>query len=86
MTTYIYNALGVSTITPLNTCKEPARRKIITRLCFSYVEVWLRNKKKCKYQQFDVDIVPPAYNFFKNKTPAQVFSYESCKFFQLVTL
>ena len=33
-----YSALGMHTITCLNTCKHPARCVIITCLCFSYVE------------------------------------------------
>ena len=28
------------------------------------------------YQQFNVDVVPPAFNFIKNECPAQVFTYE----------
>lgn len=33
---HVHNALGIHTITRLNTCNELARRSIITRLCFSY--------------------------------------------------
>ena len=38
------------------------------------------------YQQFDVDIVPPACNFIKNKCLSQGFSCEYREFFQPVTL
>ena len=31
------------------------------------------------YQQFDANIVPPAYSFIKIETPAQVFSCEFWK-------
>ena len=34
------------------------------------------NKKMRVYQQFHVDVVPPACNFIKNKTPEQVFPSE----------
>ena len=34
------------------------------------------------YQQLNVDIVPPAYDFIKNETRVQVFSYEFCKIFK----
>ena len=41
-----------------------------------------RNKKLqvSKHQRFDVAVVPPACNFIKNKTPAQVLSFEFRKF------
>ena len=38
------------------------------------------------YQQLDVEVLPPACNFFKNETPAEAFSQEFCDFFQSVTL
>ena len=38
------------------------------------------------YQQFDADIILPEYNFIKNETPAQSFSYKLCQFFQSVAL
>ena len=38
------------------------------------------------YQQFDVDVVPPACIFIKNKTPTQVFSCGFCEFFQHASL
>ena len=34
----VYNIFGADTVTYLNSCKEPARRGIITRLCILYVE------------------------------------------------
>ena len=43
-------------------------------------------KKKKVYQQFDVDIVPPAWNFIKNETPAQVFPCESFGVFDSAAL
>ena len=38
-------------------------------------------KKIQVYQQFDVDIVPPVYNFIKSETSTQLFSCGFCKFF-----
>ena len=31
------------------------------------------------YQQFNVDVVPPAFNFIKNESPALAFTYEFWK-------
>ena len=38
------------------------------------------------YQQLDIDIVPPACNFIKNETPAQMFPCEFCVFFSACNL
>ena len=34
------------------------------------------------YQRFDVDVMPPPWNFVKNKTPPKSFSCEFCKMFK----
>ena len=44
-----YSALGMHTITCLNTCKHPARCVIITRLCFSYVKWKLKMSQISSY-------------------------------------
>ena len=41
------------------------------------------NKKMQVYQQFDVDIKAPAWNFIKTQTPAHVFSVNFEKSFIL---
>ena len=56
------------------TCKSTLS-KWCKKLGFCYK--W-SNKKMEVYQYFDVDIVPPACNFIKDKTPAQLFSCELC--------
>ena len=38
------------------------------------------------YQRFNIDVVHPACNYTLNKTPAQAFSYEICKFLHPATL
>ena len=38
-----------------------------------------RNKKMQLYQRFDVDVVPPACNFIKNKILAHMFPFEFCE-------
>ena len=45
-----------------------------------------RSKTVHVNQQFDVDVVSPYCNYIKNNTPAQVFSYKFCEFFQPTTL
>ena len=42
--------------------------------------------KKMQVHQFQVDIVPPACSFVKNKTPTQVFSCKYLEIFQPAAL
>ena len=42
-------------------------------------------KYQC-YQWFDVDAVPPSYNFIKNYTPAKMFTFEFCGFYEAAAL
>ena len=45
-----------------------------------------RNKKMQLYQRFDVDVVPPACNFIKNKILAHMFPFEFCELLYPITL
>ena len=45
-------------------------QKLWEKLAFCYRQ---QNEKMQVYQQFDLDIVPPACIFIKSETPAHVF-------------